>query len=1078
MPAPEHQQPFTAPSQACLGATIPIGVDASAAPVAAQRNGLAAALAASAAASATDAPGAEALVLAQRCIHSVADGLVAGEDERYEIHDLLGVGATGRVYAAHDRTLVRDVAIKALNAPARAAPALRVSSSAPSAARFLLEARIAAALAHPNILPVYDLDLARDGTPFFSMPRIAGSSLGVLIAGSAPGRRHAALADAAAVVRVAIGVTQALAYAHHHGIAHQDIKPDNILLGDFGEILLVDWGSALRLDDDQQGALYGTPLYMSPEQARAERIDARADIYCLGATLFHLLYLRPPTWSQTVEEFWARKRRGDVDEPDQRERMGVPAVLRAIVRKAMAPAASARYQDAQALLADLRAYQDGLAVTAHQESAFERLKRWHRRRWRLLYPGVAALALVATLIAALVGDRLAEIASWGEPAYSQDFSQANLPGWKPCNGAMVVRDGRYESQAPQQSTALLDRLWQGDLAVEYDARMLPGGPPGDVSLVWCRGRELSADGARVTKLLGRYRIQIGAFYNAYSGIYRENEACAAAPLRLQTDRTYHVRMELVGTAITLFVDGRHIVSWHEAFPITGGYLGLYACYPGKAYSHLRVWSRGLAARLPATAIGDALMRHGDIAGAAEEYHHAADSQRGGVLAEEAAFREGQCRWQLGDHDAARALWAGLLNGPHATAIRLRELDDAFAHGDHEAVRAELERIGRLGADDRHEAALAWAQYVDRLMPANPRDMPSASARERARYLDLHARAYTGEPAVDATAADALYKLGRLDELIALVPNMRLQVANALATRGRLREVLEDYRDCSWTYEHTLWISGEFIHHMPSESEYLLVEILYELGRLDYALTLPSCRGTERAQVLMRLGRLDEAAPLLVDIQGQAILAAFRGRLDQIPAATPELKALYGGHPELIDLARAKPLLRAQARIALRLRSAIAGDASALRGPAADGALEQVPELDDNNADDEIYRVHLALRSLFPLLRAIGGDQQPLIAVDAALRARDRLLGVQRYAWDADLILGRVDRAAYLAQPSRIFAEARAHLLCGLIAELHHQPEAARLDYRSYLAMPAWQRGSTPDPCLEELVSWRLRVLAR
>jgi hypothetical protein len=755
----------------------------------------------------------------------------------------------------------------------------------------------------------------------------------------------------------------------------------------------------------------------------------------------------------------------------------VPAVLHAIVRKAMAPVAAGRYQDAQELLADLRAYQDGLAVTAHQESAFERLKRWHRRRWRLLYPGVAALALVATLIATLVGDRLAEIASWGEPAYSQDFSQPNLPGWKPCNGAMVVRDGRYESQAPQQSTALLDRLWQGDLAVEYDARMLPGGPPGDVSLVWCRGRELSADGARVTKLLGRYRIQIGAFYNAYSGIYRENEACAAAPLRLQTDRTYHVRVEIVGTSITLFVDGARIVSWHEAFPITGGYLGLYACYPGKAYSHLRVWSRGLAARLPATAIGDALMRHGDIAGAAEEYHHAADSQRGGVLAEEAAFREGQCRWQLGDHGAARALWAPLARGPHAAAIRLRELDDVFARGDHEAVRAELARIGRLGADDRHEAALAWAQYVNTLIPTNSNDLASPRGRECARYLDFYASEYTGEHAVDATAADALLRLDRGRELIAMVPSMRLQVSNALIFQGSLREVLEDYRDCTWPYERALWLSGEFIHHMPSDSQFTQMQVLCELGRLDYALTLACCQGVDRAPVLIRLGRLDEAAVLQINGSEQAVIAAFRGRLDLIPASSPVLKALFSGHPELVDLSRAPPVNRAQALIALRLRSAIAGDARALSGPAADGALERIQELDDLMPDDETYRVHAWLRSLFPLLRAIGGDQQALIEVDAALHARERLIGLQRYAWDDDLIMGRVDRAAYLAQPSRIFAEARAHLLCGLIAELRHQTEAARTDYRAYLAMPAWQRSSSPDPALEELVSWRLRGLA-
>ncbi|MBA3935974.1 MAG: serine/threonine protein kinase [Planctomycetes bacterium] len=190
---------------------------------------------------------------------------------RYEVGQRLGAGATGQVYAVLDRDLQRVIAIKVL-APEPS------GADGKEAASFLNEARLTASLQHPNVTPIHEIDVDQQGRLYFSMKRVAGRSLGQEIADSTLAARSARLASPNAIVDIFIAIANALAFAHHAGIVHQDIKPDNIMLGAFGETLLVDWGSAVRLDSGEM-RLYGTPLYMSPEQARREGSDQRSDIY-------------------------------------------------------------------------------------------------------------------------------------------------------------------------------------------------------------------------------------------------------------------------------------------------------------------------------------------------------------------------------------------------------------------------------------------------------------------------------------------------------------------------------------------------------------------------------------------------------------------------------------------------------------------------------------------------------------------------------------------------------------------------------------------------------------------------------
>ena len=204
----------------------------------------------------------------------------------YQLRELIGKGGMGEVMAAYDARIGRDVAIK------------RMRSATPTPdqlARFLREARIQARLDHPAIVPVHELGTDAAGRPFFSMKRVSGQTLGErMAAGSSP----------QALLRAFVDVCRAVDLAHSRAVIHRDLKPANIMMGDYGEVYVLDWGVArvltetsrssstdiMTLDEGTQtGALLGTPGYMSPEQIRGEPVTQPADVYALGAILFELL---------------------------------------------------------------------------------------------------------------------------------------------------------------------------------------------------------------------------------------------------------------------------------------------------------------------------------------------------------------------------------------------------------------------------------------------------------------------------------------------------------------------------------------------------------------------------------------------------------------------------------------------------------------------------------------------------------------------------------------------------------------------------------------------------------------------
>jgi serine/threonine protein kinase len=313
----------------------------------------------------------------------------------YRLLERVARGGMGVVYTAEDKKLQRRVALKILDVPGK---------ESDLAKRLLREARVLARLEHPGIVPVHDVGTLADGRVFYAMKFVEGQRLDQYIASvnSVPDR-----------LRLFLRICDAVGFAHARGVLHRDLKPANIMVGPFGEVLVMDWGLAKILREEvsrgteadpeaaifeklkplatagdateisevtEHGTVMGTPGYMSPEQTRGdvEHLDARSDIFSLGAVLRFLLTGKPEEISAPVG---AR----------------VEKSLTAICAKSTAAAPAKRYSNVQELALDVSRYLDGLAVGAHRESIFERTVRFYRR-YRFFILLMAAYLVMRVLI--------------------------------------------------------------------------------------------------------------------------------------------------------------------------------------------------------------------------------------------------------------------------------------------------------------------------------------------------------------------------------------------------------------------------------------------------------------------------------------------------------------------------------------------------------------------------------------------------------------------------------------------------------------------------------------------------------
>jgi eukaryotic-like serine/threonine-protein kinase len=304
---------------------------------------------------------------------------------KYVAEELIASGGMGSVFRVRDTELDRDVAMKVIRLP---------EGGDGLAARLRQEARILARLEHPGIVPVHDSGELPDGRGYYVMKLVRGRRL------DEHARERPELVER---LRVFERVCEPVSFAHAHGVVHRDLKPENVMIGAYGEVLVLDWGVAKVLAERAaemagpfstpdgavrtgHGAVLGTPGYMAPEQARGEAatVDHRADVYALGAILYFLLADEPPPeeGERIARELTARR--------------GVPAGLRAVCLKALARDPADRYQSVDELGREVSRFLGGLSIDAYREPLAARVARFARRH------RVALLLLLAYLLLRVV----------------------------------------------------------------------------------------------------------------------------------------------------------------------------------------------------------------------------------------------------------------------------------------------------------------------------------------------------------------------------------------------------------------------------------------------------------------------------------------------------------------------------------------------------------------------------------------------------------------------------------------------------------------------------------------------------
>jgi tRNA A-37 threonylcarbamoyl transferase component Bud32 len=338
-----------------------------------------------------------------------------GRRQRFRLQRLHAKGGIGQVWLARDDDLGREVALKELQPERGGSKAHRQ--------RFLAEAQITGQLEHPGIVPVYELIRQEgDAQPCYAMRFVQGRTLTQAVRAyrKSRARGRAKPLDQLALINAFVALCNSVAYANSRGVIHRDLKGQNVVLGDFGEVVVLDWGLAKLIDQPETGAdlpavvidqpnerdatldgqVLGTPGYMAPEQAkgRHDRINQRTDVYGLGAVLYEILTGAPPFKGDDTKEVL----RQVIEEEPPRPRSvvaDIPPALEAICLQALCKRAQDRYASAEELAQDVRRWLADEPVSAYREGLRRRVMRWGRRHPTSVT--VAALLLLAVTAAGL-----------------------------------------------------------------------------------------------------------------------------------------------------------------------------------------------------------------------------------------------------------------------------------------------------------------------------------------------------------------------------------------------------------------------------------------------------------------------------------------------------------------------------------------------------------------------------------------------------------------------------------------------------------------------------------------------------
>jgi len=541
---------------------------------------------------------------------------------KYEQVKAVGQGGMKSILKVRDRDTMRNLAMAVLPG--------KLDNDRTHWHRFVHEARITANLEHPNIVPIHDIGEEQSGSPYFTMKLLEGENLANIIIGLRDGNeKFRGRYDLPHLLQIFLKVCNAIDFCHSKGIIHLDIKPENIQVGDFGEVLVLDWGLAKIVGNEEDaadaipgwfadlpvldhgqtmdGEVKGTPGYMAPEQAagRNQEKDERTDIYSLGAILYCILTWTKPISGKSVKKIVEDTVFGKLIHPSQRSPdKFIPNALEAVTLKAMAVEPEGRYQNVEALIKDIEAFTGGYATIAEKASWFRQLGLWIRRHKVETILATILTAVVITAAASWIIMAVKRNATWGKGRDITPHSIEQLNNkWLMAAGNWELHQGRLRAISGRGDSFRLfyHQPVHGNIALEFDALVETAEDlktSGDLSIILSG----NPDGTK------GYFLQVGGLGNTSAIIQRRDGNWAAAKFSLKPGRKYHVRAEKEGEKLRLYCDGKLLLSMRDIFYLEGGFVGIYTFGKGKQFWNIQLHERGVPELVSPMVEGDSFYR--------------------------------------------------------------------------------------------------------------------------------------------------------------------------------------------------------------------------------------------------------------------------------------------------------------------------------------------------------------------------------------------------------------------------------------------------------------------------------------
>lgn len=948
--------------------------------------------------------------------------------QRYQLDTLLGSGGGGFVYSADDQNLKRTVAIKFLH-PDNLKEKKYVD-------KFIREATLTSILEHPNIPPIYDLDSEYGQQLYYSMKKINGQSLNECIKEGLFIKQNRI--DVSRIVSIFIEALQALAFAHYHGIIHRDIKPENIMIGELGEVYLVDWGIAInrKAGEAPHGKMAGTPVYMSPEQARKEPADERSDIYCLGTTMFHTLFDQIPFETATAETFWEHKRNGRLAEINSRHLISIPAPLVAICMKCLVAEPERRYQSANELLEDLKTFQSGGMVSAYRYSLNETLQYHLKRSSRHLIWLLMLLAVITVSSSSIYDYYKLQVSGWGSPThtYTFDDDQSWRNDWilLAKTGHISAEQGRAITHDGLEYHWFLGHSFSGSIAIEFESEMLPNGRPGDLSIVYCPDI-MDRNARNLPKNM--YYLQHAAIDNSCSMIDGPNGRLDYTQEKLSSGRVYTIRGEIDDRHLRLFLDGKLICSYDLLFPLSNGYIGIYSYYDQKAFDNIRVYDKELPQLASITATGDLLYENAQYQLAIDRYEQIRKSHAGTRTADESLYKIGLCHIQMDKTDLAFEVWSQINSPFYRNQINHYRWQELYAKKQYDLLINEImdAYIDNLAPK---QIKNEWATYLNAFCQSGNIAMID-------RLLSMRQRLFPHDQTYSNQVLNALHIKGQTNRALVMFPEQESIVTKALLSGGRYNDVIKNYPQQTHAVLEALYRSGQYkkIIKNHSDNKNYAYKALVASGQVEKARNQFSDFAKSEIDILnMNRHQLQEFIDKHPPEDSDWFLAALRlGREEEFLAAA-------------VNSDIVQPNRVFDAEISLALKDHLAGAPLDV----ISGKLQHIPG-DLRTQQSQMFNVYF----LFPIMAHFNGHNEILRAHQNHIQDNLKDMHGKRLWYCSKLLDGSLSKYAFMTQPTKLYIDQDYNLFQGLHHDIHGRKKLALEYYQQIEQLPQYKRYYSP-----------------